>query len=407
MTTRRLSLAVLAAAAGLAGCAGHGDYTKEALRNSQNKVQGLKAMNEYQQAEQAFLAGDLDKSLKMIDRSLTNNPSVPLSYVLRGRILLEKGDLEQSLACFQRAEALKPETVGAQYYMGIVYERFSQHEEALARYLKAGELDPTNPQYSVAAAEMMIDMGRVDEAEKFLGKQSPAFAHNAGVRQTLGHVAMLKGDAPAAVKLFNEARLLAPDDKIVLEDLIRAQIAIGEFGEAQYNIERLLKTDEGKDRRDLRQLRARCLINLDKPVEAREVLIQLTNDPEGQKDVEAWIDLGNVAYVLKDQNRLRLASQRTLALAPSRPDGYTLRALWLRRQNDLAGALSMLDKAIERCGAETDPLMLRGLVLQELGRREEAKQSFALVLEKDPENATARHAIETLTYASVPESGDR
>lgn len=396
MLKRTLSLVALIGIAGLTGCSGHGEFTQRAMREANSKMQGLKSANEYQQAEQSFLAGDLNKALKTVDRSLAINPSVDRSHVLRARILIEKSDLEGALTSLQKAEALNPKSVDAQYYMGIVYERFSQNEDALSHYLKAQELDQGNPQFAVAAAEMMIDLGRVDEAQTYLTTQGRAFDHNAGVRQTLGHIAMLKGDATAAVKLFNEARLLAPDDNVVLEDLIRAQIATAQYGEAQYNIERLLKVNDGKNRRDLKQMQARCLVNLDKPVEAREVLIQLTNDAEGQKDVESWIELGNVAYILKDQNRLRLASQRTLALAPARPEGYTLRALWLRRQNDLAGALTILDKAVELRGTETDPLMLRGLVLQEMGRLVEAHQTFAAVLEQDPSNETAKAAMASL-----------
>jgi Flp pilus assembly protein TadD len=405
MHKRAMTLASLIVVAALAGCnTGHGSYTQEGMREANSKMAGLKAMNDHQQAEQAFKAGDLDKAMKMIDRSLGANPNVPISYVLRGRILIERGDLENALLCFQKAEALKPETVDAQYYMGIVYERFTQNEDALKHYQKAGELDPSNPQYAVAAAEMMIDLGRVDDAETFLGKQQPTFEHNAGVRQTLGHIALLKGDLPRAVKLFNEAHLLAPDDAVVLEDLIHAQIATGQFGDAQYNIESLLKTDASKDRRDLKQLQARCLLNLDKPVEARELLVQLTGDSQGQKDVDSWIELGNVSFVLKDQARLRLSAQRVLALAPARAEGFTLKALWQRRQGDLVGALDNLNKAVERRGTDTDPLMLRGLVLQELGRTEEARQSYAAVVAQDPANETAKAALTTISYAAAPET---
>ena len=45
------------------------------------------------------------------------------------------------------------------------------------------------------------------------------FPSSAGVRQTLGHIAMMKNDVKRAAELFNEARLLAPDDNGILEDL--------------------------------------------------------------------------------------------------------------------------------------------------------------------------------------------
>ncbi len=98
----------------------------------------------------------------------------------------------------------------AQYYQGVIAERVDRKDEALTRYTKAAELDGTNPQYAVAAAEMMIDLGRVKDAERYLLERRAAFDNNAGVRQLLGHLALINGQADKAVELLNEARLLAP-----------------------------------------------------------------------------------------------------------------------------------------------------------------------------------------------------
>lgn len=405
MTARSARVALLIAGLGtavLAGCQGHGKYTTEHLAKANQRVQGMKAASEYQQAQQAFLAGDLDKALKLVDRSLQINPSVPQTHVLKGRILIERSELESALLCFQQAEALNPDAVEAHYYQGIVLERFQQPEKALVKYQKAAELEPSNAQYVVAAAEMMVDLNRLDEAEQYLTSRSASFEHNAGVRQTLGHIAMLRGDAKKAVELFNQARLLAPDDPVVLEDLIHAQIMTGQFAEAEFNLGRLLKAPSNKDRRDLQHLRAKCLTRLDRPLEAREILIALTSDDAGQKDVDAWIELGAVSYTLKDQNRLRMAAARVMALAPARHDGFTLRALWQRRGGDLNGALESLAKAVERRGTAIEPLMLQGLVLQELGRDSEARAVFAAVLAEDPNNESAREAYRRTQFATVP-----
>src|SRR5436190_9198108 len=140
-TMRRVALIALSLA-GLAGCAGgHGKETSRELVRANATLAGIKAGNEYQQAEQAYLAGDLDKALKLVDRSLQINPSVTKSHVLRGRIHLERSDLEGSLNEFQKAEALDPKNVEAQYYQGIVYERFQQSDKALEHYEQASKLE--------------------------------------------------------------------------------------------------------------------------------------------------------------------------------------------------------------------------------------------------------------------------
>lgn len=390
----RSSALLLALAAGLplamVGCsgAGHGKYTSEHLSLAQTRMNEMKAAQEWDMARQAFLAGDLNKALAAVDRSLALNDKVVKSHVLRGRVLMEKGDLEGALIALGKAEELDPASVDAQYYQGLVFERFTQREQALEHFAKAAELDPGAPLYAIATVEMMMDLGRLDEAEAYLLNRRASFEHNAGIRQTLGHIAMIKGEHAKAVELFNEARLLAPDDGAILEDLVRAQIATGRFAEAEYNIERLLQTPENTGRRDLRQLRARCLLAVDRPVEARDLLIALTNEPEGAKDVNAWIALGDVAYILRDNNRLRLASSRLIGLSPDRHEGHTFRALLLRRQGELRAALHSADRAAQLAGPDANPHLLRGLILQDLGRTAEAKASFATALKLDPSSVS-------------------
>lgn len=381
----------------LGGCAaGHGKSTSEALKNAANRQNQLKAHNSHDLAEQAYQAGDMDKADKFINAAILTYPSVPRYYVLKGRILLEKGDLEQSMVAFQKAELLDAKSMDAHYYQGIVFERFSQPDKAMAQYQAAAELDPSNPQYAIAVAETMVDIGRLDDAEKFLTAR-PSFDHTAGVKQTLGHIAMLRGDREAAVKIFNDARLLAADDPGILEDLVQAQIATGRYADAEFNITKLQKLPANKERRDLRQMRARCLMNLDRPIEAREVLIELTSGDEGQRDADAWIELGNVCFTIKDMNRTRQAWQRVVAIAPERCEGWMLKALYQRRTNDPNGALKTVARAVERRGDNVDPLMLQGMIYQDLGKNDEAKHAFKQALDQDPTNEAAQQAL-----ANVP-----
>lgn len=386
-----LSLITLA---GLAACnPGHGKHTQKHLLGAMERQNAMKAGNEHEQARQSYLAGELEKADKFINRCIQLKPDVPKSYILKGRIMIELSDLEQALLAFQQAEALDPANIDAQYYQGIVYERFAQSDKALKHFSAAADAEPANPQYAIAVAETMIDLGNLDEAEKFLTSRAASFEHSAGIKQTLGHVAMLRKDTEAAVKLFNEARLLASDDQSILEDLIQAQIQSERFADAEFNLSRLLKMKGNAGRRDLLHFRAKCLSKLDRPLEARDVLIELTSSDEGQRDIQAWIELGNVCYSIKDMNRSRQAWQRIVAIAPHRHEGWMLKALYQRRTGDLEGALKTVDRAIERRGTSVDPLVLEGLILSELGRAEEARAAFAAALEEQPEDPAARSGL--------------
>lgn len=408
---RPLALGLAAAVIGLSGCnRGHGTWTEGGTIIGKQRVAQLKSANEYQMAKQNFLAGDLEKALKGIDKSLTINPSVAISHVLRGRVLIEMDSLEEAHNALSSAETLDPQNVEAQYYLGILAERISDREEALKRYQAAASMDPAEPQYTIAAAECMMDLERFDEAEAFLNGQKSTLSHNAGIRQTLGHVALLKGEHEKAMELFNEARLLAPEDSAIVEDLVRAQISCAKFAEAEYNLARLCKMDENAARRDLLSLRARCLIEVDRPMEAREILIGLTTGDAGASDVDAWVQFGQLSYMLKDANRLKQASGRVIALAPQRHEGYMLRGLWFKRRGELTSALGEFDKAIERRGASADPFILRGLTLETLGQFGEARLAYNQALAASPSDQTVARLISTLdarqAVATVPEDGN-
>lgn len=372
MIKNRLVLGAAVAAALLgAGCGSHGKYTEQHISAAKEKMQAMKSATEWEMARQAFLAGDLEKAKKGVDRSIALNPNVAKSHVLRGRVMMEMGDLEQAANSLLTARTIDPSYVEGAYYLGICYERFTQKDKALEAYKQAAELDQAAPQYAIAAAEMMIDLDQVDEAQEYLETRRATFEHNAGVRQALGHIALIKGDKARAVMLFGEARLLAPDDQAILEDLARAQVEVGQFADAENNLAKLLSSPDYKARRDLLLTRARCLVQVERPMEAREILLGLTGDQSGSADIEAWIELGNVAYLLKDLQRVRLASTRAVAIAPTRAEGYLLRALYQRRTGDFAGARGNLDKAVQ-LGAGAEAAGLIAVVEQELGARQAA-----------------------------------
>lgn len=375
-----ISAATLAAAA-LSGCnGGHGQYTSEHKENAQSRMAQLNSATQYDMAHQRYVAGDLQKALEAVENSIALKDDVARSHVLHGRILFEMGREEVALDSFARASELDPINAEAPYYSGLVMERFSQPEEAREFYAQAAKLDQTNPQYVLAAAEMLIELNRLDEAEELLSGGTSKFRHNAGIRQTLGHLAQMQGDLDAAIEHFRQACLLSPDDPALIEDLSRAQISDGQFADAEYNLRRILKTKEGAERRDLVHLRARCLTRLDRPVEARTLLIELTKSESGANDFQAWYDLGNVAITLKDANRLREAASRLVAIAPQRTEGYLLMAMYQRARGQGEQALITLDQAIAVAPNHAEPYMLKATILNDLGRADEARTLTATAM---------------------------
>lgn len=380
---RLLAFSVLGAGIALvplSGCGGSA-YTRQAGLEHRSKMDVMKSATEYDMARQAYFAGDLHKAIKRVETSIAINDQVPKSHVLRGRILLEMSELDGALDALHTAETLAPDNVDAHYFLGLTYERLGEHDEAFKHYAAAAELEPEKAQYVVAVAEVLIDDGRVDDAEEYILSRRSRFDHNAGVRQTLGHIALMKNDPARALVMFSEARMLAPEDNEIVEDLAQTQIRLGRFGEAAGNLARLLKDkDFAAQRRDLRHAYGRCLMELGRYIDARDVYLSLTDSGEGESDVDAWIGLGNVACIINDPFRVRTAAGRVMALAPEREEGYLFRSMWHRRRGEHNEALRWLEVAANQTGGSSAIYSLAGLVLADMGRTEDARQVLSAVM---------------------------
>lgn len=407
----KMLLVCLVCSAGLlTGCT-QSNRSKAHVSTAKAKADAMKAGTEFQMAHQSFLAGDLSKARTRVEQSLALNPNVARSHVLRGRILMEQSQLGPALEAMEMAKAVDNEFAEAWYYEGIVFERLTQRERALNSFVTASRLDESNAGYFIAAAEAFVDLGRYDDAAEFLHNAGAQFEHNSGVRHTLGQIAMLQGDFEQAAILFNEARLLAPDELAILEDLIDAQIRSGRFNDAESNLSRLLSRTDYKDRRDLKHLRANCLIELDRFSEARQVLIELTNDNGGANDADAWIKLGRVSVAMRDERLLRRCAQRAVAIAPGRADGHMLMAVSLRLQDRNEDALRSVDRAITAEPDNINAHTMRGMILQDLGRTAQAREAFRNALTLDPHNETVRSLARGVSgrqpsVATVPTDGN-
>lgn len=391
---------------GPVGCSGQGNYTREGASVAKERMNAMKSATEWEMARQAFVAGDLEKALRKVDASLALNQNVVKSHVLRARIMIEKGELGQSLRSLHTAITLDPQDADAHYYLGVTFERLNRPEDAAEHFMTASEVDDYNPGHAVAAAEMLVDMNRTEEARQYL-LGLPATEDNAGIRQMLGHIALIQGDPESAVRFFSQARLLAPDDQAIQEDLIRAQMQVGEYAAAELNIAAMRKGKVNATRRDLMQLHAEALMGVNRPVEARALYQELLADPNMVSDVQAWIGLGNASYLVGDQRTLRRAASRVVALAPTSFEGYALWALCHRRDGQFDKALASIDQAITRAPEDPSFHALRAMILADMDRTGEAVQAARRAAQLDPDEPkyqTLQSQLRAGTYATVPVS---
>lgn len=105
-------------------------------------------------AEEAFRAGQTSEE-----------PQVLLSAA---GLLLETGDAERARELIERVVALNPGSAEAHANLAIVMVMSGKLEEAIAEIAKAHELEPDNPAHSRMMAQVLLTLGRHDEATLWL-----------------------------------------------------------------------------------------------------------------------------------------------------------------------------------------------------------------------------------------------
>lgn len=393
----------------LTGCVGgHGKYTKEHISLAEERMSFMKSATEWDLARQAFLAGDLEKALDKVDGSLQINDQVVKSHVLKGRILIEMGELGAAIRSLQEAEAINPQDPDTQYYLGVVFERLNRPEDALVHFKNACELDDYSASHAVAAAEMMIDLDQLAEARSYL-LTIPMANDNAGIRQTLGQIALIENDTVQAEQHFSDARLLAPDDDQILEQLVHAQLLNGNFRDAERNLDKLLSQYNNKDRRDLKLMHAQALVGTGRPVEARTLYQDLISGKQGQSDIESWVGLGQTSLMVHDTRTARRAASRIVALAPNSHEGFVLWAMIHHDAEDINAAYISINDAIDRNNKDAELFAFRAMIERDLGQVDRALASANRAAQLDPSNPQyARFAsfLEQAIVATAPGADD-
>lgn len=393
-----LAAIVLLNVSALAGCAtqSHAQAKKDAFdRWSQTRAAVM-----YNLAKQQFETGDLNKASQTIMTAIETKPDDPRHYELAARIAMENGQLERAHILLGEALKHDPNHAEAHYLRGVLMQRWRKYDEALASYDAAYAAKPDEVGSLLAASEMLVKLDRLDEAIDRLDAKLVYFEHNAAIRVALGRMYMLDGQHDAAARALNDAHLLSPDDLMIVEHLIRAELAAGRYASAIDRLQRLLEAGDYADRDDLRMMLADCYMAVERPGEARAIYLTLTR--KNPNSVPAWIKLGQAAWIIGDVERLGQAAARVAALDPGRFEGAILMGMAAHLEGRTAQAVAYFDRAAGLDPDNTLPLILRGMTLERSGNAAAAAESYRVALTINPDDARAQQLLARIDWPKTP-----
>ncbi|MEM0983516.1 MAG: tetratricopeptide repeat protein [Planctomycetota bacterium] len=353
----------------LSGCAGQGSYTGELAASANSRMSALRVRTEMGFAQQAFDAGRLDRVEERVAEALSIDPEAAAAHVMLARISIERGRLAAAGTAAEQAVAIDPSNAEAAYVLGLVRERAGDHEGALNAFTRAVELDPEDAHAVIAVAETLEVLGRSPEAASALANW-PGHKYHPGALQFLGQLMFAHDEPELAVSWLEDARLLAPEDAGILEDLALAYIAVGRDRDAEALLRDLRARaasagDSDGLRPDVLLQHAVCLERLGRDIEARdtyEALAGAADSPSLQ--ARCWSSIGRLSVNLSDASRVREAASRLVGLQPDDADGYMLWAMYYGAIGNVERARQSIEHAVGLATNEQDITAMRTILEQ-------------------------------------------
>jgi len=301
-----------------AGCAGSTKVGKDARAAAYQRMDVINASLAAQQAKQQFEVGQLEQAIGTIDAALARFNENAEYHLLRGRILLELHRLDSAKKSLTRAIELAPESAEPYYFLGVLHQRWSEDETAIAAYKKAMQNDPPHPQYFMAVAESYVALGQLDDALQLLLQSGKEFQHQPSVPALLGQIYLLKGEAGKAAKHLSDSRLLGNDGAEILTSLAAAQFHAAMYAQCLMTLQQL--QDTTGDLAPIHQrMRGKCFAVTGRIQQGRDICLEVLRiTPE---DTSAWLDLGYIAWQMGDYERLGHCGRRLMQLNPALPEG--------------------------------------------------------------------------------------
>jgi tetratricopeptide (TPR) repeat protein len=143
------------------------------------------------------MQGNVEKAFEMYRKAADAEPGFANAHCLLGRLSLEQGDLEMSRQCHRTAVACDPTLQDSLHDLGAVL--CLERVQALVK----------RPETAAVLAQALMGSGKLKDAEALLGGIQPP---TASVLSTLGCIAYMDKRPQDAIKLFQDACKISPND---------------------------------------------------------------------------------------------------------------------------------------------------------------------------------------------------
>jgi len=372
----------------MGGCQSTVKQTKEqaSLRWQKTRAQML-----YGVAVEHFRAGQLDRAQGKALEALALSPDSADARLLLGKIYIEQGYYALAANELRKTFSQLPRSAEAAYMLGVAQEKCGRLDEAMASYRKAHALDSSRHHAVMAAAEVLVAMGRVQEAQIYVEGYLGLASDEPGMFELAGRLAVMLNDYELGAKDYQQALDLDPKNNCYREALGRAQFHARQYSQAMETLRGVTTDPNYECPAWVHTMLGDCYMAQNRPRDAREAYNAAKELRPSSPGV--WVNIAKAALAIGDAPRAILAGQEALRL-----DSRSLDALML------VGYALVCDKQFERAvvllagAAATFPdsgmlQCLLGRAYDAAGQSAKAARCYAAALTLEPDNPLARELL--------------
>jgi tetratricopeptide (TPR) repeat protein len=342
----------------------------------------------YSLALSNYESGNFAKARQNIDEASRLAPESAPMRILSAKLHIELGALELAERELATARELDPKNAEAEYLSGVIHQRWRRTESAYDFYMRASEKAPAELAYLLARSEMLVVLGRSDEALALLQQHKGNFENSAAIREAIGHLWIAAGQYRQAADILRQASVLAESDLTIREHLGLALFYAKDYRPAADVLGRLVKNDAYAKRVDLLIALGESQLHINRPRDARasfETALQVDAANE-----RLWLCLAKAAIELNDERRAELSLKKALALKPGDSEANLLMGYLRLKQERTTEALSYFRQA-----GQDDPvsLCMAGYALEKMGRPRQALEHYRRALQLNPGDELAAQLL--------------
>ncbi len=325
-----------------------------------------------------------------------------IGYNNLGLALLQKGNVVDAIAHFQKALEINPNDVEANINLGSALLQKGNVDEAIAHYQKTLQINPNNVEAHNNLGNALLQKGNVDEAIAHYQRALQIKPDSAEAHNNLGLALLQKGDVNEAIAHFQEALQIYPDYAEAHNNLGNTLLQKGKVDDAITHFQRALQinSDNAKACYNL----GNALLQKGKVDEAIVHYQRALQITPGYS--EAHNNLGEALLQKGSVDEAIAHYQRSLQIKPNVAETHYNLANALLQKGKVDEAIAHFQKALQiKPDSAKAQNNLGGALLQK-GNVDEAIAHFQKAMQINPDYADAQNNL-AWVLATCPQASLR